>query len=143
MECECGSRYYERGWNDDPVWVCVDCARETPRRRRPRRTDKITPSQQATVDFLRENHLRVRSLTGQFEVKEFEVELRDSGDVMVVSEIGRKDDEGTALVLFGRDRRYFLVGRNGGVQLLNAEKKSKSRGRRNALYAETWRGGSK
>ena len=55
----------------------------------------------------------------EYEYKRFEVQLLDWGAVQIISEVGRKGDEGTAASIFARARRQIFVGKRGGLTLCN------------------------
>ena len=55
-----------------------------------------------------------------YEYKKFEV-VEDHGNLFLVSVVGRKRDEGTWNELFNRTMRHILIGRKGGLRLLNAK----------------------
>lgn len=55
----------------------------------------------------------------RYEYKKFEVEEKYNL-VFLLTEVGSKTDEGTWASLLCRTRRHILVGKKGGVRLLNA-----------------------
>ncbi|MEE9125623.1 MAG: hypothetical protein V3U11_00635, partial [Planctomycetota bacterium] len=78
----------------------------------------------------------IHSNGDNYEFKKLEV--RECGDlVSLCVEVGKIDDEGTWGSVICRDYRHIFIGRNGGLTLVNAKHKSKSRGRHNVLYGRT------
>lgn len=61
------------------------------------------------------------------EIKTFEVTegetYRGWSLVFVTVEVGNKGDEGTMAALLARERRQIMIGKNGGMTLINGKKK--------------------
>jgi hypothetical protein len=101
----------------------------------------MTASQKRTIEMIR-NHFQheiddsvERGIYPQ-EFKQFTVtELKHS--VYVLVELGGINDEGTRAMILCRERRHLAIGKRGGLRLLNAKHKTRSRGRFNALHART------
>lgn len=63
-----------------------------------------------------------------YEIKRFEITLPKEGEdlAFLVTETGRKNDEGTLASCICRDHRVIMIGRNGGTELLNPKKKGRT-----------------
>lgn len=97
----------------------------------------LTQRQQDRINFFRSNLIARRvgeAHAAKYEFKRFEVEERD-GLCFLKIEIGRIGDEGTMASVLARDYRLIMIGKRGGLDLLNAQYKSKSEGIYNAMYA--------
>lgn len=74
----------------------------------------------------------------RYEVKLREVTESDDGKyAFLLVETGLVGDEGTYASIFARSRRLIMVTPCGGIRLLNARSKRKSRGFFNAVHALT------
>ena len=81
-----------------------------------------------------------------YEFKEIEVtdntsEYRTRPTLCLVTEVGRKSDEGTLAAVFARTRRQIFIGPDGGISTLVATKRGQKSYRiikgRKALYRST------
>lgn len=110
-----------------PIWKCANCGHEMPRRVHKRPTeDRITPAQAKAIERLKQQ-IVVRHSLGhpeEHEFKKFETNFFH-GVLFLVSEYGRKNDEGTMASVLCRDYRHFKLGRKGKITLLNAKDKKK------------------
>ena len=109
----------------------------------------------ATADELTAEILANNSTLGNYEIKEVELKIHESkgepftiGDKVITKgyhkvfgslsiRVGIVDDEGTLAQAFCRDYRHIHIGERGGLELMNAKKKSKSCGRFYAVHAAT------
>ena len=109
----------------------------------------------AIADKLTAEILANNSATGNYEIKEVELKILESeiepivigGKVIAKGSrrffgsfsirAGMVDDEGTLAQAFCRDYRHIMIGERGGLELMNAKKKSESRGRFYAVHAAT------
>ena len=112
---------------------------------------ELTQAQIKTITFIATHmikaHMSIPEYQSEYEFKKFEVEQHQWANVItptklntmvyVIAETGRKGDEGTMAAVYARNYRVFAIGRCGGVKLVNAKTKARSRGRFNALHART------
>jgi hypothetical protein len=78
----------------------------------------MTPAQQKAIDQLRALIVEHHSCGNpdKYEFKQFEI--RDHGSfVSLVTEYGRKSDEGTYASLICRDHRHFFIRKRGKIEL--------------------------
>lgn len=80
----------------------------------------LTPSQRRTIQRImysgwQEAAGNQLQFYRSHEVKRFEISRTDYGQVMVVAEFGRKEDEGTMASVFCRERGQFFIGSHGGL----------------------------
>jgi hypothetical protein len=79
-----------------------------------------------------------RSSPRDVEVKKFEVtHFPDCPLTFVVVEVGMVGDEGTMASALCRDYRHIVIGKEGGLTLMNARNKRQSKGWFNAIHALT------
>lgn len=71
------------------------------------------------------------------EVKKEEIKELECGLIHFYIEIGITGDERTAASIFCRNRRHIIITKRGGIQLMNAKRKSLSRGFDHAIWATT------
>lgn len=132
--------YFSREVDDDlkPCWKCNNCGHEKKRQVRTRGTGR-TRSQQRLVDYLPGRILEAHTYgdADNYEIKRLDVTDHDWGMTSIVIEVGRKGDEGTVGSIICRDYRHIFIGRSGGLQLVNAKHKAKSRGRFNVVHGLT------
>jgi hypothetical protein len=106
----------------------------------------MTPKQARLVEFLKGHHLKTKSYgdVNNYESKKYEVKEEIIGTykptpyVIILSEIGRKNDEHTYAAIFCRDRRHLMIGPNGGIRLLNEKNYKKVEGLFNAFNCLTY-----
>lgn len=83
----------------------------------------LTRQQEKTLEWLKREILAndgLQSVSNAYEYKQFEVKPVHRQVVCLITEVGRKNDEGTAAQLFGRTRRQIFIGPRGGCKLVNA-----------------------
>lgn len=121
-----------------PIWKCENCGHTLPRRVRRHGTGR-TPSQDKAIECVRDALLEKNGRYSDREqvLKKFEVTDMDWGSVSLVIEVGSEGDEGTLGSIFCRDYRHIFIGRSGGLKLVNAKAKSKSRGFHNVVWGAT------
>lgn len=115
---ECSNDFWET-FGD--IADCTNCGFERPFHQRQARTDVISPAQEKMIAIAKERIFANDSngYPGTHEYKLFKVELLDWGVVQILTEVGRKSDEGTMAAIFCRTRRQIFVGRKGGLTLCN------------------------
>jgi len=93
--------------------------------------------QAETLEWLRKEILRhdgLQDVTDNYEYKFWEISYGDHVDrrghrlVFLVSEVGRKNDEGTMAEIYARRHRHICIGAKGGVTLLNAKRRDQAKG---------------
>jgi hypothetical protein len=131
--CPNGGAYFDASWDYTeagaavPIWECANCFHKLPRRTPKPHRERQTPAQNRMVAALRrrieERHCNGRPETHEF--KKFEATLCEhTGYVYVISEYGMIGDEGTMASLLCRDYRHIVIGRSGGLTLLNPKDRS-------------------
>ncbi len=84
----------------------------------------MTPTQQKLINHFEKNlvsEIYSEKFAHNYEIKEFEVKKNYGGTQMVVMEVGRIGDEGTAASIFCRDRKIIFIGKRGGVKAYNSK----------------------
>lgn len=66
--------------------------------------------------------------TGNTEQKQLEITLTKMGLIFITVEYGMPKDKGTYAEIFCRDRHHVVIRSRGGIELLNARRKSWSHG---------------
>lgn len=98
----------------------------------------MTEKQQQVIDRLRRDILLHDGLGSEHvehhEYKRFEVKESETTPlVFVLSEVGRKGDEGTLAAITARTTRHICIYKGGGVRLLNAKARRGNRNLKNGL----------
>ena len=98
----------------------------------------MTKQQQRIIDRLKHDILLHDGLgvehVEHHEYKRFEVrESETSSLVFVLTEVGRKGDEGTLAAITCRTTRHICIYKRGGTRLLNAKAKRGNRNLKNGL----------
>jgi len=89
----------------------------------------MTEKQARVVKMLRRRVIQMDGHGDKYEYKRFDVKEMDCDLVSVVSEVGLIGDEGTAASILCRTHRHILVGKRGGLTLVNAARFVKKDGR--------------
>jgi hypothetical protein len=90
------------------------------------------------AEKLAQRILERNARTGAKELKKFEVShFPDCPLTFVIVEVGMPNDEGTMASVYCRDYRHIVIGRHGGLKLMNAKNKRRSQGWFNAVHALT------
>lgn len=136
--CPNGGAIFERDmdWNVEVgpgevrphVWRCCNCGHTMTLRKSPELPTKPTAAQLKAIEAIKAEIFRMRSYNGNqadYEFKRCEMNFQaETGNVFLVTEFGKKNDEGTVGSIT-RDYRHFVIGIKGGVELLNAKEKTK------------------
>jgi len=126
------------------VYACRNCWHQhvvKPRKVK-RGDDGMTAKQRRVVEKLRYDILHHDGLGAQFvenhEYKRFDVEVKH-GQVYLLTEVGRKNDEGTAAAILCRTRRHIAIGPRGALKLLNPKREGHKplRGWFEVVHAQT------
>lgn len=73
-----------------------------------------------------------------YELKRFEAyQYGDAAPVYMIIEVGMVGDENTLAEAFCRNYRHIVIGKNGGLELLNGKRPSYRYGFHNAVYELT------
>ena len=73
-----------------------------------------------------------------YELKKFETyQYGDDAPVYMIIEVGMVGDENTLAEAFCRNYRHIVIGKNGGLELLNGKRPSYRYGFHNAVYELT------
>jgi len=88
----------------------------------------MTEKQARVVKMLRRRVIQMDGHGDKYEYKRFEI-TESHGLVSVVSTVGLIGDEGTAASILCRTHRHILVGKRGGLTLVNAARFVKKDGR--------------
>ena len=124
------------------VWECANCRNRAPITHRHQErvatmAGEMTKTQLRLVKMFAERlptcDISVyyeRGEESRFEVKKFEVEVKYGGSVFILSEVGKKGDEGTYGEIYGRYRRHVFVGPKGACKLLNPRRAFEYQGKK-------------
>lgn len=131
--------YFTRSTDDcKPAWRCENCGHCLPRQVKVRRQGR-TPSQQRLIDELPKALLNKANEYSRHdhEVKRVDVSDENEFFVSLVVEVGLVGDEDTMASVLCRDYRHIFIRPSGGLELVNAKLKGRSRGWRNVVYGLT------
>ena len=124
--------YFDRSWDRDgnDVWKCYNCGHELPCRKSPVRKSGRTAAQSKAIERIKAAVADRNSYgdPANYEFKKVEVKDLDWGAVSMVTEFGRKGDEGTYAALICRDYRHFFIGPKGGITMVSAKDGKKRTG---------------
>lgn len=103
----------------------------------------MTKAQQRIVEILKERFIKEKAYSGNvdnYEYKKFEVEeckrvYSNKIDIYIFASVGKKNDENTLASIYCRDNVHVRIGVRGGITVINAKRKSDSKGMINALHA--------
>lgn len=101
---------------------------------------EMTRQQKRQVEYLRREIIEHDGHSDDCEYKRFDVKIYDWGKVSVISEVGRKSDEGTMAEVFGRTRRHIFIGKRGGMELVNAARFVEKDGEISRVFAANVKG---